>query len=113
MEIFTQGYDISCSPELSDENKTTTNTTTTNTIITTMNESIDNHSDEVNTTMEDPHFFTENPDFIDSHIVQLSLSDSYNTLPDIDTNYLKTKENQDADLNVSVSSTSLTKEIKK
>ena len=48
------------------------------------------------------YFGTENPEFLDSHIVQLSLSESYNTLPDIDTNYLKTEENQEADLNVTV-----------
>ena len=68
-----------------------------------MNESIDNHSDDINTsTMDEQDFGTENTEFLDSHIVQLSLSDSYNTLPDIDTNYLKTEENQDTDLNVTV-----------
>ena len=81
---------------------TTTNTTTTTTIITTRKESIDNHSDEVNTTMEDPHFGTENPEFLDSHIVQLSLSDSYNSLPDLDMKCLKNEENQEAGLNVTV-----------
>ena len=54
---------------------TNTTTTTTTTIITTMNESIDNHSDEVNTTMEDLNFGTENTESLESHIVQLSRLD--------------------------------------
>ena len=54
---------------------TTNTTTTTTTIITTMNESIDNHSDEVNTTMEDLNFGTENTESLESHIVQLSRLD--------------------------------------
>ena len=66
-----------------------------------MNESIDNHSDEVNnTTMDDLNFGTENTAFLDSQIIQVSLSDSYNSLPDLDMKFLKNEENQEPEMNV-------------
>ena len=46
------------------------------------------------------YFGTENPEFLGSHIVQLSLCDSYNSLPDLDMMFLNNKENQEPEMNV-------------
>ena len=52
--------------------------------------------------MEDVNFGTENTDYLDSHIVPVSLSDSYSSLPDLHTKCLKTEENQEAEPEVTV-----------
>ena len=70
--------------------------------VTTMNKDIDNHSDEVNTSMEDDNFGTENADYLESHIVPVSLSDSSSSLPELHTTCLKTEENQEAEPEVTV-----------
>ena len=82
---------------------TTNTTTTTTTIITVRKKSIDNHSDEVNTTKEsiDKHSDDVNTtmDFLESDIVQITLSDSDKTLPELD---IKTEESEDETPNVTV-----------
>ena len=41
--------------------------------------------------MEDVNFGTENTDYLDSHIVPVSLSDSSSSLPELHTTCLKTE----------------------
>ena len=59
-----------------------------------MNERIDNHSDEINSTMDEEEFGTQNTDYLHAEIVQDDPSDSENTLPDLELNI---EENQDSD----------------
>ena len=53
--------------------------------VTTMNKDIDNHSDEVNSSM-DEEFGTQYTDYLHAEIVQVDPSDSENTLPDLELN---------------------------
>ena len=71
------------------EHLTTSCSENSDEVNTTSKESIDKHSDDVNTTM----------DFLETDIVQKTLSESDNTLPDVD---IKTEESQDEDLHVTV-----------
>ena len=61
-----------------------------------MNKDIDNHSDEVNSSM-DEEFGTQCTDYLHAEIVQVDPSDSENTLPDLELNI---EENHDPEYNV-------------